>query len=605
MKTRLAVLVVLAACSGTVSNPDSGQPPGDSGTPPDSGVPDAGMTPDAGQRPDSGTPDAGTMDAGRPPLPDAGASPQLWFYAPFNLATQTPQLEALMDRAADAGYHGLVLADFKLNLLQTNVLTAQYTQNLNDVLAHAAVKNLEVVPEIFPFGYSEGILYGDNNLAEGAPVVGAPFKVSGGALVLQSTFTGVPDPGFETHSGDTFTQWTWQDVGRTFADTSVFHSGAASARIDPGSGNARIVKALTLTPHRQYHLSFWVKTQTFAQGTPQVIVLDSTSGALRNFNLLSVTATQSWTQYDVAFNSMTSTGVNLYAGVWGTMTGTLWFDDVNLQETALVNLIRRSGAPLVAHDSSNATLTEGTDFSTVADPVIVNGFDDWHTPPAVTVPSGSRLNNGDSVTMDFYAVEPNEASAGYEQVGACLTEPAVDTWMHDNITAVGAALPNVEGFFLGYDEMRHMNTCASCKAKGLTAGGLLAWHVGHASDLVRGVRPSARIYVWSDMFDPNHNAHADYYMVDGDIAQSWTGLPLDTVVMNWHLGSHDSLAFFAGLQLPQIIAGYYDSGDGTSAAANELSARQGTPGVIGMMYTTWANDYSQLEAYAASARANW
>ncbi len=231
----------------------------------------------------------------------------------------------------------------------------------------------------------------------------------------------------------------------------------------------------------------------------------------------------------------------------------------------------------------------------------MKGFDDWHTPPTVTVPSGSRQTNGAMVTVDFYAVEP---VAG-DQVGACMTDPGIETWMQANMPAVATALPAVNSFMLGYDEMRHMNSCASCQARGLTAGQLLAWHVGHATDIVRTSHPGAGIYVWSDMFDPHHNAHDDYYMVSGDIAESWLGLPSNTTVMNWHLGSTDSFTFFATLGLPQIIAGYYDTGDGATSAMTELAARQGTPGVVGMMYTTWSNDFSQLEAYAASARAHW
>src|SRR5262249_55551563 len=130
-------------------------------------------------------------------------------------------------------------------------------------------------------------------------------------------------------------------------------------------------------------------------------------------------------------------------------------------------------------------------------------------------------------------------------------------------------------------------------------------HTDRASAVVRAAHPGATLYFWSDMFDPNHNARDDYYMVSGDIAGSWNGLPSNAVIMNWHLGNHASMAFFAGLQLPQIIAGYYDTGDGTQAAIDNLAARQGTPGVIGAMYTTWYGDYSQLEAYAASVRSHW
>jgi hypothetical protein len=553
-----------------------------------------------------------SADSGTTSRPDAApparpASPQLWFFAPFNLQVNAnvTTLKGLLDRAAAAGYHGVHLADFKFNLLHTTVLADFYAANLADVLSYAATKKLEVLPGIFPFGYSEGILYQHPDWAEGLPVVGAPFTVQADrTLALAPSYKGPVNGGFETHAQDTFTGWSWQDKAgtRTIADTTIFHSGGVSARIDPGTGNARIVQSITLTPRRQYHVSFWLKTDAPSQRGIQVVVLDATSGTARNFNEIAFDPTQDWRRYDFTFNTMTSDKVNLYLGVWGDMaSGRVWFDDVTLEETALVNVIRRPGAAVAARDGGGAALVEGTDIATVADPAIANGFNDWHTPPAIAVPAGSRLKAGDTVRLDYYAVAPVAGS----QVGACLTEPAVDQWMQDNMAAVAKSFPAVQGFFLGHDEMRHMNSCASCAAKGLTAGQLLASHVDRAISVVRSAHPGARIHVWSDMFDPRHNAHADYYMVSGDIAGSWEGIGPDVVIMNWNLGNADSLKFFASRGHPQIISGYYDSGNGTDSATRELTAAKGVAGVQGMMYTTWQNDYAQLEAYANAARAAW
>ena len=107
------------------------------------------------------------------------------------------------------------------------------------------------------------------------------------------------------------------------------------------------------------------------------------------------------------------------------------------------------------------------------------------------------------------------------------------------------------------------------------------------------------------MFDPNHNAHDDYYLVFGDLTGSWSGLTPDVRIMNWNLGNAASLKFFSDAGHQQVIAGYYDSGDGAASAASELAAAKGLPGIRGMMYTTWQQDFSQLEAYASGARANW
>jgi hypothetical protein len=85
--------------------------------------------------------------------------------------------------------------------------------------------------------------------------------------------------------------------------------------------------------------------------------------------------------------------------------------------------------------------------------------------------------------------------------------------------------------------------------------------------------------------------------------------------MNWNVGSAagltKSLTWFSGAAsgqphaFQQIIAGYYDSGDGTAAANLEMGAATGIPGVVGAMYTSWNDDYTQLTAYANAVRAAW
>jgi len=80
-------------------------------------------------------------------------------------------------------------------------------------------------------------------------------------------------------------------------------------------------------------------------------------------------------------------------------------------------------------------------------------------------------------------------------------------------------------------------------------------------------------------------------------------------MMNWNLGNLvSSLKFFQSLNLQQIVAGYYDSGNGTQSANSEMANVKASGvgnNVIGWMYTTWQNDYSQLQSYAAAIKAQW
>jgi hypothetical protein len=300
----------------------------------------------------------------------------------------------------------------------------------------------------------------------------------------------------------------------------------------------------------------------------------------------------------------------LYFGVWGGNSGTLWFDDVTVEETALVYLIRRSGAPLKVYDpNTGAVFQETGDFNPISDAQLTSDpHDDYHAPPVVTLPAGTALKPGQTVAIDFYAAQPVDS----RRMGLCLTDPGIESWLASNAHQVMAATPPGAGIFLQYDEMRQMNSCESCRAKGMTPGQLLAWHVGKSMQLYRSLRPGVAFYVWSDMFDPFANAHDDYYLVEGDIAGSWLALPADVTIMNWNLDHlRDSLTWFSGqdskqpIAHRQVIAGYYDSHDGATAAARELREARGIPGITGLMYTTWELDYTQLQSFADSARRNW
>jgi hypothetical protein len=297
-------------------------------------------------------------------------------------------------------------------------------------------------------------------------------------------------------------------------------------------------------------------------------------------------------------------------GSWGGQSGDLWFDSVSIVETALVNLIRRPGAPLSVYNTNNPSqvYVEGVDFNNITDPLTPN-FDLWHTPPTVTIPSGSSIQTGTQVSIDYYAVAPINISPSYNQVGACLTESAIMNYMQTNIQAVSAQFPPQTIYFLSYDEMRQMHTCNLCQPKYPTAGELLAWHVGQSYQIIRSASvntSNSNIMVWSDMFDPYHNAVANYYYVNTTIAGSWTGLPCGTVVFDWNLGQlTQSLQFFSNLSLATIVAGYYDSGDGTTSAQNEMNAAAQIPGLMGFMYTTWSGDYSQLANYGNTIKNGW
>ncbi len=180
----------------------------------------------------------------------------LWVYLSINLQVDEDLEEAtaLLERASAAGLGGVVLADFKLTKLHTGELPDWYADNLQAFLDRAAELDLQVLPAVLPFGYSEGILAADPNLAEGQRVEGSPFVVAsdGGSLELASSFPGLENGGFESVSGSQPAGWSWVDEPgvRVNVDSSEAHSGASSLHIAPGHGNARAVQSLDVDPWR-------------------------------------------------------------------------------------------------------------------------------------------------------------------------------------------------------------------------------------------------------------------------------------------------------------------------------------------------------------------
>jgi hypothetical protein len=604
-----------SACQNTAANQDAGSAS-------DGAATDAASTgTDAGSNPDSGSSGG---DAGWPTLPPTPAQPELWYwhhsYLSAGSSIEPTHSEALIDAAVDAGYTGLAFWDSSLTFL---TLPGWDSSKLQTVVAYAQSKGLKMLAGTAPYGYSNDMLHQDPSLAEGEPVVGTSFTVAAGSggnvLAPVNSLPPVQNGNF----GAGKTVWFGTGDARTILDTNAAdcHNSTNCGEITgsaTATDNARFTTGLTLTPHRLYHVQFWMRTQALSGNQMEVKVLDS-SGATTVSQLdatISFGATQGWTEVDLTFNSRQSAKATLYLGMWGGNQGNVWIDDIVVEETALINVIRRGGAPVKVYDSSGKTYAEGTDFAQIVDPNLMptpGNFDYWHAPPVIAVPAGSQLQVGQTVSADYYTVTPLSPT---DQVGVCLSEPAVQTWIQQDVTFISQIFPVGTGLFLGYDEMRQLNSCDLCASKGFTAGQLLAWNVGQSWTTIHAVMSASGGYVWSDMFDPNHNAtpaYQDEYEVEGDLTGSWAGLQPGFTIMNWNLGKlTKSMTFFAGQQNPtqphafqQIIAGYYDSGNGTTSAQSEMSAATGIPGLVGAMYTTWVDDYTQLKPYADAVRAAW
>ncbi|HIE52878.1 MAG TPA: hypothetical protein EYP85_14080 [Armatimonadetes bacterium] len=529
-----------------------------------------------------------------------------WVYCSFNLLVEenVEKLQGVMRQAARAGYNGIVLADYKFNLLDRMI--PRYFEHVARVKRTAQELGLELIPCVFPIGYSNGLLAHDPNLAEGLPVRDALFVVKNGQADL------VADPpvrlrngDFEQVNGNTFVGWKWQDEpGKiTFADRQVVHRGRLSLRVenigryDPKHGHGRIMQAVRVAPFRQYHVSVWVKTRDFERASGVRIAVLAPDGKSLNYTDLRVKPTQEWTQHHIIFNSLSYDEVRLYLGVWGGKGGTLWWDDARLEEVGLLNVLRRPGCPLTVKGEDRAVYEEGRDFEPVRDERLgvvpwAGEYEVYHQPPVLRLTPNSRLREGQRLRVSFY--HPVVIYRG--QVMCCLSEPKVYDLLRDQAERVQRLL-SPRGFFMSHDEMRVANWCAACQARKMRPGQLLADNVRRCVEILRAVNPRATIYVWSDMFDPFHNARGDYYLVNGSWEGSWEGLPSGVVIVNWFFRERKrNLPWFAQRGHRQILAGYYDKRQ--FYTPQWLAEARGVSGIIGVMYTTWRSEYKDLEGFA-------
>ena len=499
--------------------------------------------------------------------PKPAAPLELSFYYGLDLRkdSEVLELERVWRRAAAAGYTRVMLVD--VHFARPAAMDGHYRANAARVRGLAKQLGLAIVPGVFQVGRSNVMLGCDPNLAEGVPVRRARFVVRAGEARL------VADPPVSLGGRP---EWT---------DPDVRVDGATAVSSD-NSGRARFRLRVRVAPFRCYHVSVKVRSRGFS-GEARVTALSGRQ-VLDFIRPLDIQPTQDWRTYDVVFNSLDHRELEIYMGLWHAARGRLEWTDWRIEEVGLLNVLRRPGAPCVVEGR-----VEGRDYEFIHDPDLerVRGsgdYSEWHEPPRIR----TRLPDGTELRVSWY--HPEFFFGG--KTTCCPSDPGTFALLREEATRL-RELWGASGHLLMLNELRCLGWDASCAAQGATAGGLLATHVRRCDSLLAGTQ----VYAWSDMFDPFHNAHAEYYLVRGDLARSWEGLDRSVIVLNWNFEHRaESLRFFSGRGHRQIIAGYYD-GD-PAEILDALAAARGVPGVVGVMYTTWRQRYNDLERFARIVR---
>ncbi len=503
------------------------------------------------------------------------------------------EITKVLDTAGKAGLNGAVVS-FGLDTLCKR--EAAYFRRLEAIQRVCDSNKLELIPSVFSVGYGGGILSHNPNLAEGLPVVDAPFVVQGNeARFVPDAEVRITNGGFEGFNGNKFTGFGFVDQPGevSFTDSETKHGGRASLRLENFTanphGHGRLMQTVRVKPHRCYRVSVWVKTEGLKPTSAFrcIALVGDRELAPRQFNL---PATTDWRKISFLFNSLNNDKVNLYAGLWEGKAGKVWLDDWTIEDPGPVCVLHRPGTPVTVRSEDGATTyPEGKDYATLNSP----DFNVWRgdsSPAVLKLVSGGRIKDGQRLRVSWY----HSMLIHDSQVTTCMAEPELYE-IFDHEAKLLAERLHPRRVMLGTDEVRMGGTCQACAGRDMAQ--LLGECVTKQAAAIRHYSPKAEVYVWSDMFDPNHNAHPNYYLVQGDFTGSWKHIPKDLTMAVW--GGEPrakSLSFFAEQGFPVLVACYYDA-DNLNEVKGWLAAAKPLPNVRGFMYTPWTRRYDLLPAF--------
>ena len=551
------------------------------------------------------------------------------------------RLKGIITDAANAGFNGVVFPWLNIADWWKDGAWGQLQHDsLLTVREHAANLGMHFRLQTPAIGNCNRLLGDLPNLVSGYPIVNMPLQRIGNELVPLRT-AAIENGSFERHTDDDFDGWETQRAGvSAFADPVETVSGNYSVRFDfenSAEASAATRQAFNVVPFQQYRLKVWVKTENLTAdwATMGVYGLDDdnridwnrqvssrflsypwdgngSDGTGRtyasHFAFAIENLTLDWTEVTVSFNSMELTRVALSPNVGGARGGRIWWDDWRIDSSPTLNVIRRDSLPLTIAAADGSLYSEGMDFDPISDPklgrVIDDGnYDTHYTPPAVTVPEGSGIGSGETVYFSGY----HALLATHGQISCSLSDTGVYDLVDEIISRAEAAF-YPDGYLLNYSEIRTGGWEPDQVANYSTTGEVLAAHVTEMVTRVDSLTGNKPLHIWSDMFDPYHNAFEHHYQVNNTLEGSWLGVPMSVGIMNWTGIRHDgfklerarnSLQFFAEYGHEQIIAGYYDQRGhvvenhrGWTAAADDVR------NVTGVMYSTWENNYADLELFA-------
>lgn len=547
-----------------------------------------------------------------------------------NRSNGIDSLIARMRSGKRLGYNAMVAIDSKLEILES--MPKDYLDNVKRAVAEAEKLEMALIPAHFHQGqhiYGKG---NDHARVEAFPVKNTKFVVSSGeARGVGDHPTGFKNGNFESYNGNTPLNWSLSNLQANrscFIDKAFKKEGSASLRMVNQTTGAHIRQNIDLKPFRAYRISAFIATQdikgqeyrrlmfsvkghTTADGH-QNELLGRRSRPFGTSTIWSfVSRTQGWREVHVDFNSLYSTAATLcfWSNCSKVPSGTVWIDDIRLEEVGLYETVRRKSQEnsiVVRSADGNTTYREGTDY--IVDPKCNTFTDDsYFYEGHLKIPQESPIKNGQELRVNWYQYADVETAV--PETDFCLRE----TWnaLRDNLTRIDNIMGHKNWMWMAMNEWRVAGWNDQCKLmKFQTAGEYMGKSLRMIQNLLWEENGCRQVYTWNDMFDPYHNAWKPYRMTNGGALNSWKDLHDSTIIINWRPGPHwdkMSYRFYMGLDdslnpegkvIRQIIPCNTGGIISSRLKTIEQFEKEGGKGVIGIVYLCWSSNHSQMAAVA-------
>ena len=552
--------------------------------------------------------------------PDIGNEDQILHISANMVINTANELLAYVDRAKSKGANTVLFSDSKLSRFGLNGTAGErWDLEMRKFVDGVKEREMKLFFITVVMGFNGAMLSNTPQLTTGYPIKNQKLIAQNGILKPMSS-ANILNGGFENFNQNRASNWRFQDaVGeRTFIDTTIKYSGNASFRAEARNNeSSRIITNFDVKPFHQYTLTFWVKTENLTVQNVEAIIRDENNKNRRLTNLrLSVpkqnggrqyfnrpnNLTLDWTQMRIAFNSLEATKVNLGLSLFGGENGSIWWDEVKIEDSPTLNWLNREDLPKSIIKSNGQSLAFGSEVSLPADELIgqsgfSGSYDTHHLATNVSILNTNSIPEGEIVEINGYHALPTANG----QVSASWNNPRT----HGLMRTIHQKLFNEyapDGFLLNYSEIR-TGGWEPLDVAYENSGAALAASIKKAYDDLFEIAPNAKHYFWADMVDPFHNAKADYYQINNTLIESWKTLdPEKVTIATWWEGQKitdigpESLRFFSDLGFKQIIGGYYDA-DVNDNYNRWSNAARGINNITGSLFATWRKDYSNIEAF--------